>query len=54
MASFRDVMATGKPILDRLAVLWGQDDADARFLVRSFHDIFLEEIALRYSLPTPN
>jgi hypothetical protein len=34
ISSFRDVMATGKPILDRLAVLWGQDDADSLFLVR--------------------
>jgi len=25
-------MATGKPILDTLGVLWGQDDADANFL----------------------
>lgn len=34
IASFRDVMATGKPILDTLGrVLWGQDDADANFLV---------------------
>jgi len=34
IASFRDVMATGKPILDSFAVLWGQDDADSHFLVR--------------------
>ncbi len=34
ISSFRDVMATGKPILDRLAFLWGQDDADYLFLVR--------------------
>ena len=33
IASFRDVMATGKPILDTLGVLWGQDDVDANFLV---------------------
>ncbi|KAL3791856.1 hypothetical protein ACHAW5_002907 [Stephanodiscus triporus] len=32
IASFRDVMATGKPILDSFAVLWGQDDADSHFL----------------------
>eukprot|EP00584_Thalassiosira_punctigera_P007325 CAMPEP_0172539044 /NCGR_PEP_ID=MMETSP1067-20121228/10325_1 /TAXON_ID=265564 ORGANISM="Thalassiosira punctigera, Strain Tpunct2005C2" /NCGR_SAMPLE_ID=MMETSP1067 /ASSEMBLY_ACC=CAM_ASM_000444 /LENGTH=455 /DNA_ID=CAMNT_0013324667 /DNA_START=64 /DNA_END=1427 /DNA_ORIENTATION=- len=32
IASFRDVMATGKPILDTLGVLWGQDDADANFV----------------------
>ncbi|KAL7534474.1 hypothetical protein ACHAXR_007958, partial [Thalassiosira sp. AJA248-18] len=32
IASFRDVMATGKPILDTMGVLWGQDDADANFL----------------------
>ena len=33
ISSFRDVMATGKPILDTLGVLWGQDDADINFLV---------------------
>jgi hypothetical protein len=43
ISSFRDVMATGKPILDRLAVLWGQDDADARFLVSPFHSNVLGE-----------
>ncbi|KAL3822382.1 hypothetical protein ACHAXA_010860, partial [Cyclostephanos tholiformis] len=32
ITSFRDVMATGKPILDRLGALWGQDDADSLFL----------------------
>ncbi|KAL9189886.1 hypothetical protein ACHAXT_009561 [Thalassiosira profunda] len=32
VASFRDVMATGKPILDRLGALWGQEDADANYL----------------------
>ena len=36
IASFRDVFATGKPILDTLGVLWGQDDADANFLVSCF------------------
>lgn len=34
IASFRDVMATGKPILDTLSILWGQENADANFLVR--------------------
>ena len=38
ITSFRDVMATGKPILDRLGALWGQDDADSLFLVRFPHD----------------
>ncbi len=33
IASFRDVMATGKPILDTLSMIWGQEDADANFLV---------------------
>ena len=33
MSCFRDVMATGKPILDKLGVLWGQDDADSNLLV---------------------
>jgi hypothetical protein len=33
IASFRDVMATGKPILDTLSMLWGQEDADANYLV---------------------
>ena len=33
IASFRDAMATGKPILDTLGVLWWQEDADANFLV---------------------
>ena len=33
IASFRDVMATGKPMLDTLSILWGQNDADANFLV---------------------
>ena len=37
IASFRDVMATGKPILDTLGVLWGQEDADSNFLVSSYH-----------------
>lgn len=33
IASFRDVMATGKPIFDKLfGALWGQDDADANYL----------------------
>jgi len=32
MACFRDVMATGKPILDTLGMLWGQEDGDANFL----------------------
>ena len=35
MSSFRDAMATGKPILDRLGLLWGQDDADQHWLVRA-------------------
>ena len=52
LSSFRDVMATGKPILDSLAVLWGQDDADARFLVRSFHDFLPAPI--NYHLPRPH
>lgn len=33
ISSFRDMMATGKPILDSLGVLWGQSDADANLLV---------------------
>ena len=33
IASFRDVMATGKPILDTLSMIWGQEDADANYLV---------------------
>lgn len=33
ISSFRDMMATGKPILDTLGFLWGQVDADANFLV---------------------
>eukprot|EP00956_Cyclotella_meneghiniana_P042666 scaffold248969_cov76-Cyclotella_meneghiniana.AAC.1 len=33
ISSFRDVMATGKPILDSLGMLWGQVDGDAKFLV---------------------
>jgi len=32
ITSFRDVMATGKPMLDTLGFLWGQEDADANFL----------------------
>mmetsp|Transcript_22607 Transcript_22607/g.48952 ORF Transcript_22607/g.48952 Transcript_22607/m.48952 type:complete len:475 (+) Transcript_22607:120-1544(+) len=32
IASFRDVFATGKPMLDTLGMLWGQEDADANFL----------------------
>ncbi|KAL7484508.1 hypothetical protein ACHAW6_010141 [Cyclotella cf. meneghiniana] len=32
ISSFRDMMATGKPILDTLGFLWGQVDADANFL----------------------
>eukprot|EP00804_Cyclotella_cryptica_P024033 CCRYP_007265-RA/>CCRYP_007265-RA protein AED:0.03 eAED:0.03 QI:196/1/1/1/1/1/3/1299/470 len=33
ISSFRDMMATGKPILDTLGFLWGQVDADANFLL---------------------
>jgi hypothetical protein len=34
ISSFRDMMATGKPILDGLGgMLWGQDDGDANLLV---------------------
>jgi hypothetical protein len=34
ISSFRDMMATGKPILDNLGiVLWGQSDADINLLV---------------------
>jgi hypothetical protein len=36
IASFRDMMATGKPILDTLGVLWGQMDGDANLLVSLF------------------
>jgi len=32
VASLRDVMATGKPILDKFGILWRQDDADANYL----------------------
>jgi len=32
ISSFRDALATGKPILDMLGILWGQDDADANLL----------------------
>ncbi|KAL7540558.1 hypothetical protein ACHAWF_006722 [Thalassiosira exigua] len=32
VASFRDAMSTGKPILDTLGFLWGSDDADANYL----------------------
>ena len=42
ISSFRDVMATGKPILDTLGVLWGQDDADIHFLVsRKYCELFV-------------
>jgi len=33
MSSFRDVMATGKPVLDTVGKLWGQEDADLNLLV---------------------
>ena len=33
MSSFRDVMATGKPVLDTMGKLWGQEDADLNLLV---------------------
>jgi hypothetical protein len=33
ISSFRDVMATGKPILDTLGILWGEEDGDANLLV---------------------
>jgi len=35
IASFRDVMATGKPILDKFGRVWGQDNADSNYLVSS-------------------
>lgn len=37
ITSFRDVMATGKPILDKATALFGYDDADANYLVRKIY-----------------
>lgn len=61
IASFRDVMATGKPILDSFAVLWGQDDADSHFLVRLLTTVHsVNSFALftsrtnEMALPTPS
>jgi hypothetical protein len=34
-------MATGKPILDTLGVLWGQDDADINLLVSYYYYLML-------------
>jgi hypothetical protein len=34
ITSFRDVMATGKPILNKATALFGHEDADANYLVR--------------------
>jgi hypothetical protein len=37
MTSFRDVMATGKPILNKATALFGHEDADANYLVRKIY-----------------
>lgn len=40
IASFRDAFATGKPMLDTLSVLWGQEDADANLLVSVIPSVY--------------
>ena len=37
ITSFRDVMATGKPILDKATALFGHENADANYLVRKIY-----------------
>jgi len=37
ITSFRDVMATGKPILDTATALFGHENADANYLVRKIY-----------------